>query len=287
MSNARALLPARWAQRLANVELVAGALLCSALGLAVLFKGLLQTHDPVRGDIDERFARLGANGHWFGTDNLGRDLWSRMLEGLGWSVSAALMATGIALGIGLVAGLIAAERPGWTRTLVNHLVNIGLSLPGLVIAMIVVAIIGRGFWPLTITLGILTWPVFARVVYGESRKQLAMDYVLASRLVGSPPWRILLTHVLPALRPTLMVLIAFHFADMMILESALSFLGLGAPLGVPTWGNMLQEARDFLLIAPWLLAMPAAGIIMVVLAANLLGDGIAAKSREQARAIEI
>ena len=114
-----------------------------------------------------------------------------------------------------------------------------------------------------------------------------MDYVLASRLVGSPPWRILLTHVLPALRPTLMVLIAFHFADMMIFESALSFLGLGAPLGVPTWGNMLQEARDFLLIAPWLLAMPAAGIITVVIAANLLGDGIAARSREQARAIEI
>lgn len=283
----RALLPARWSRLLANLEFVVGGALCTGLAIALLFKQLLQTHDPMNGDITERFVGLGINGHWLGTDNLGRDLWSRMLEGLGWSVSAALTATAIALTIGLIAGLVAAERPGWPRTLVNHFVNIGLSLPGLVIAMIVVAIVGRGFWPLTITLGILTWPVFARVVFGEARKQLEMDYVLAARLVGSRPWRILLTHVLPALRPTLLVLIAFHFADMMILESALSFLGLGAPLGVPTWGNMLQEARDFLLIAPWLLAVPAAGIIIVVIAANLLGDGISARSRAQGRGIDV
>ena len=115
MNSPRALLPARWSQRLANVELVAGTLLCSALGLAVILKGVLQTHDPVRGDIDERFARLGTNGHWFGTDNLGRDLWSRMLEGLGWSVSAALTATVLALSIGLVAGTDRRRAP-WLDT---------------------------------------------------------------------------------------------------------------------------------------------------------------------------
>jgi peptide/nickel transport system permease protein len=287
MTSPRSLLPARWARWLGSLEFVAGSGLCAALAVALVLKRWLQTHDPVRGDIMQRLGGIGVNGHWLGTDNLGRDLWSRMLEGLGWSVSAALTATAIALSIGLIAGLLAAERPGWTRTMVNHFVNIGLSMPGLVIAMIVVAILGRGFWPLTLTLGILTWPVFARVVYGEARKYLEMDYVLAARLVGSRPLRILLTHVLPALRPTLLVLIAFHFADMMILESALSFLGLGAPLGVPTWGNMLQEARDFLLIAPWLLAVPAAGIVIVVIAANLLGDGIAERSRQQGRGIDM
>jgi peptide/nickel transport system permease protein len=245
-----------------------------AIGFLILFRDALQTYDPVRGDLEDRFKPVGTAGHWLGTDNLGRDLWSRTLEGLSWSVSAALTATLIAIVIGTLLGLAAARWSGWPRAIVNNVVNTTLAFPSLVIAMVVVAIVGRGFWPLTLTLGILTWPVFARVVFAEASSLLQRGYVVMADFLGTQPWLALIQHVLPALRPTLTVMFVFHFADMLIAESALSFLGLGAPLGVPTWGNMLQESRDFLMVAPWLMAVPASVMVLVVLSANLLGDAI-------------
>lgn len=258
----------------ASTELTLGIALCVVFLAMLLFQQPLQIYDPAAGNLDERFLPIGSAGHWLGTDNLGRDLWSRVLEGLSWSVAAALIATGVAALLGLAAGLLAASFPGWVRELVRQIVDGALSFPGLLAAIVVVATIGRGFWPLTLTLGFLTWPVFARVVYSETVSLLSRDYVTASRLAGASTGAILLRHVVPALRPSLAVMLAFHFGDMLVAESALSFLGLGAPLGVPTWGNLLQESRDFLFVAPWLMAIPAIAIVLLVVAANLLGDGI-------------
>lgn len=257
-----------------SAELLLGAALCLVFLSFLLFREPLQAHDPAAGNLDERFLPLGSAGHWLGTDNLGRDLWSRVLEGLGWSVAAALIATGVAVLVGLAAGLLAASVSGWVRETVRQIVDGALSFPGLLAAIVVVATIGRGFWPLTLTLGLLTWPVFARVVYAETVSLLSRDYVTAARLAGASTRAILLRHVVPALRPSLAVMLAFHFGDMLVAESALSFLGLGAPLGVPTWGNLLQESRDFLFVAPWLMGIPAVAIVLLVVAANLLGDGI-------------
>ena len=258
-----------------------------ALGVAALLgwvlllalSGLLQTHDPQLGDLTERFSPAGTAGHLLGTDNLGRDLWSRVLSGLPWSVGVATVSCVLALLVGGTLGLCAAQYQGYPRTIINQLVDATLSFPGLVAAIIIVAVAGRGFWPLSITLGLLSWPVFARVVYAESLRLLAQDYVTAARVMAVSTPRILLGHLLPGLRPVLAVVLTFHFADMLVAESALSFLGLGAPLGVPTWGALLQESRDFLIVAPWLMVVPAAAIALLVVSIHLLGDGLSALDR--------
>jgi peptide/nickel transport system permease protein len=273
--------------RLGSLELIVGILLFAVVIMLVLFRAQLQTHDPYVGDLYDRFSAVGAGGHLLGTDNLGRDVWSRLLEGIRWSISAAGLATLIAFSIGTAVGLIAAQFSGWARTLLNQIVDMALAFPSLIIAIIVVAVVGRGFWPLTITLGLVSWPVFARVVYAETLSLLERDYVAASRAFGARRSAILLGHVLPGIRPTLTVVLAFHFADMLVAESALSFLGLGAPLGVPTWGNLLQESRDYLIVAPWLLAVPCAGIIYAVVTVNLIGDGLASIARSKGLRIDV
>ena len=260
-----------------QLALGAAALLGWALLLAL--GGLLQTHDPQLSDLTRRFEPAGTAGHWLGTDNLGRDLWSRVLSGLPWSVGVATVACTLALLLGGTLGMCAAQYQGYPRAIINQLVDATLSFPGLVAAIIIVAVAGRGFWPLSVTLGLLSWPVFARVVYAESQRLLAQDYVTAARVMAVSTPRILLGHLLPGLRPVLAVVFTFHFADMLVAESALSFLGLGAPLGIPTWGALLQESRDFLIVAPWLMIVPATAIALLVVSIHLLGDGLSALDR--------
>jgi len=269
------------------IELVLGAAFGLLILVLILFRESLQVHDPYAGDLLRRFLPVGTPSHLLGTDNLGRDLWSRLLEGIAWSLSAASIATLFAFVLGTGAGLVAAQYPGVVRTIVNQVVDTVLSFPNLIIAIIVVAVIGRGFWPLTLTLGLVSWPVFARVVFAESLSLLERDFVVAARTFGAPTRHILIGHVLPGLRPTLTVMLAFHFADMLVTESALSFLGLGAPLGVPTWGNLLQDSRDFLFVAPWLMAVPAGGIVFAVMTVNLIGDGLASLLRRRGRRIDL
>jgi peptide/nickel transport system permease protein len=261
-----------------------------ALGFALIGLGLLAPlwpgTDPMATDLGRRLAAPGQQGFWLGSDQLGRDLLARILAGLRWSIAVAAASTAIAAVLGIGLGLLAADRPGWLRGLINQLVDMVLSFPGLVIAIVVIAVIGHGFWPLVLTLGILSWPVFARVVYAEARGLLSQDYVLAARLAGSDRHRVLLGHVLPGLAPSLLVMLAFHFADMMIAESALSFLGVGAPLGTPSLGNMLSESRQYLFVAPYMMLLPAAAIVLAVVAANLIGDGLAAAGRRASGAAE-
>ncbi|TDP43680.1 ABC transporter permease [Zavarzinia compransoris] len=269
---------------LAAIELAAG------LGIALLFLALLvagpwiEPFDPAVGQLRDRFKPIGAGAHWLGTDHLGRDLLSRVLAGVGWSVTCAVAATAISAVIGIALGLIAAEREGAARAVVLQAVNTVVAFPGLVIAICVIAVIGQGFLPLVLTLGLLNWPVFARVTYAEGRSLMARPYVLAARLSGTSRLAVLLGHVLPALGPTLAVVLAFHLADMLIAEAALSFLGIGAPVNQPAWGTMLAESRQYLFKAPQMLVVPAGAIVAIVVAANLIGDGIARRHGIKARA---
>lgn len=267
-----------WHQGLA----VGGLLALVLLGTTVMF-AIWPFVDPMATDLAHRFARPGEAGYLLGSDQLGRDTLARVLSGLGWTLAVAAGATFISAVVGIVMGLLAADRPGLIRVVVNQLVDMVLSFPGLVIAIVVVAAIGHGYWALVLTLGLLTWPVFARVVYAEAQTLLTQDYVLAARLSGSSRYRILAGHLLPGLKPSLTVMLAFHFADMMIAESALSFLGVGAPLGTPSLGNMLAESRQFLFVAPELMLAPATVIVLAVIAANLLGDGLSRKLGGHAR----
>ena len=267
------------ARRPGIAALTAGGLLCGLLLLLAIFSSLFQTHDPTYTDLTQRFLVAGSNGHLLGTDHMGRDIWSRVVAGLQWSMACALVANLLNLGIGTALGLLAAERPGLLRNFARQLTDALQSFPSLIAAIVVVVLVGQGFLTLVLTLGLLSWPIFMRVAYAEASSLYTRDYVKAAMIAGVSRWRIMIGHILPGLRASLAAVFALHFATLLISESALSFLGIGAPLGVPTWGNMLAESRQYVLVAPNLLLVPAGAIILAVVTANLLGDGLGRRAR--------
>lgn len=249
---------------------------------ATIFSGFLEPYDPLAQSLTDRLAGPSAE-HLLGTDQLGRDILSRLLAGLAWSLGVSALSTVAAMLVGGLIGVVAGWSSGIVRTVLARTIDIAISFPTLVLVVTVIAVLGRGFVPLVVTLSIASWPMFARVVYAETLGLREREYVLAARLLGLRGRRALLVHVVPGLRPTILVMAAFTFADMLIAESALSFLGIGAPLAEPTWGNMLSESRLYLVDAPWMMIAPATMIVLAVVTANLLGDGFAAYSRGQAR----
>jgi peptide/nickel transport system permease protein len=256
-----------------NPELATALAVSAAIILVVLF-GTLGAHDLQQADMGHRFARPGHDGFLFGADDLGRDLWGRAVDGLRWSLSCALAADLINLTVGVTLGLAAAQSTGVIRSVIRRVTDVFQSFPMLVIAIIVVVVIGHGFAPLVATLGLVSWPIFMRVSFAEGGGLLQRNYVKAARVAGVGPGRILFSHVLPGLAPTLSSVFVVNFASLLVAESALSFLGIGAPLGVPTWGNMLAASRDYMLTAPWMMLVPALSIIVTVVTANLLATGL-------------
>jgi peptide/nickel transport system permease protein len=180
----------------------------------------------------------------------------------------------IAFTVGTVLGLLAARGQSWFAKVIRQVTALAQSFPVFVRAVCVVALVGNGFLAISTVLGLVTWPVFCRVVQAEAASLATREYVLAARMLQMSKVRLYGMHILPGLISSLSVLLPFHFADMMIAESALSFLGVGAPLGEATWGSMLQESRSYLWSAPWLMLLPASAIVTLVIGANLLGDGL-------------
>lgn len=227
--------------------------------------------------LQQRLLPPMAAGAPLGTDQLGRDLLARVVAGAPWSLLVAAGASAIAVLLGAALGLVAAERGGLVQRVILQLANLAMSFPGLVAAIITVSVFGQSAASVSIVLGLMTWALFTRVVYAESLEVRARDYVVAAQLSGVSTPRRLIRHVVPALAPSLMVLGIFHFADMLVAASALSFLGVGAPLGAPAWGAMLAESRPYLYQAPWMLLAPAIALAGTVLSLNLIGDYIAGK----------
>lgn len=225
-------------------------------------------------DLDARLLAPGSGG-LMGTDQLGRDILMRVIAGAPWSLGVALGANMLSMAIGITLGLVAAEFSGFTRQATLQAVNLTQSFPTLVAALAAVAILGQSALGVVLILGLLSWPVFARVVYAEALAAQQRPYVTAARIGGVSRPLILWRHVLPVLTPSLTAMTAFHFADMLVAASALSFLGVGAPLGSPAWGAMLAESRPYLFQAPWMLIVPAAALALTVLVLNLAGDGLA------------
>ncbi|QKW38942.1 ABC transporter permease [Actinomadura sp. NAK00032] len=268
-----------------SARLIAGVgiavLLIGVTVVAVLFGDI--TDDG--GGVQSRLLSPGEDGHLLGTDGVGRDLLTWTIAGFGWTASVAATSACIVAAIGVTLGVLAGSTTGYVQAAISRVIDVCLSLPYLVIAVALMAAVGRGFVPLAITLGVVSWPVFARVVYAETRGLMQREYVRAARLLGVTRPRILIAHVLPGLRHTIMVMWAFVFADLLVAESGLSFLGIGAPLGSPSLGNMLSEGRQHLVGAPLLVLVPAAVIVLAVTAANLIGDGMAARSRARLKSV--
>lgn len=225
-------------------------------------------------NLDARLSPPGPES-WFGTDQLGRPVLARIIAGTPWSLGVAFSANAISLGLGLLLGLLAAEFSGLPRRAILQVINLTLSFPSLVAAMAAVAILGQSATAVVLVLGLLAWPLFARVVYAEALAGRERPYVVAARIGGVSRPVQLVRHVLPVLLPSLIAMTCFHFADMLVAASALSFLGVGAPLGSPAWGAMLAESRPYLFQAPWMLVGPAIALATTVLLLNLCGDALA------------
>src|SRR5213079_3277782 len=210
--------------------------------------------------------------HWFGTDDLGRDILARVIYGARASLMAGAISVGIALSIGVPLGLVAGYRGGFADALISRITDAMLACPFLILAIALAAFLGPSLGNAMIAIGISTTPIFVRLTRGQVMR--VEDYVEAARAMGNPRWRIALFHILPNIMPALLVQATLSIAAAIIAEAALSFLGLGQQPPAPSWGSMLNSAQRFLTQAPWMAIWPGLAIFLAVLSFNLVGDGL-------------
>jgi peptide/nickel transport system permease protein len=258
--------------RLAKIGLVIVAIFV----LVALFAPLIATHDIAYPDLFNRHAAPSLE-HWFGTDNQGRDIFSRLVYGARISLQVGVVVVGVSVIIGTLAGALAGYYGGWVdRFMSGYVFNVFLSFPGLLLAIAVVGFLGSGLGKLIFALCLIGWVGYARVMRGQALKVREYDYVQAARALGAGDWRILLRHVLPNSIQPLIVQASLGMAGAILSEASLSFLGLGVPPPAPSWGTMIEEARDIttLQIAPHELLFPGLAIALTVMAFNFVGDGL-------------
>jgi peptide/nickel transport system permease protein len=250
-----------------------GFLLCVLVLAFAALAPWLATHDPLAQSIRERFQ--GPSGaHWLGTDNFGRDLWSRILFGYRTSIATAVGAVAIATVVGGAAGLTAAYVGGWTDRLIMRLMDVLLAFPIILLAIAVLAVLGPGSFNTGLAIGIVYTPIFARLARGPALSVLSWDYVAAARALGAPARRIVLRHVLPNIAAPLMVQVTLSLSTAILVEASLSFLGLGTQPPTPSLGLMLSDSRDYLLLSPWTSVFSGLAILVASFGFNLLGDGL-------------
>ena len=212
--------------------------------------------------------------HWFGTDDVGRDVLARVIYGARASLLAGVISVAIALLVGVPIGLVAGYLGGFVDALFSRITDALLACPFLILAIALAAFLGPSLGNAMIAIGITTTPIFIRLTRGQVMAVKVEDYVEAARAVGNPHWRIALVHVLPNILPALLVQATLSIAAAIIAEAALSFLGLGQQPPAPSWGSMLNAAQRFLVNAPWLAIWPGLAIFLTVLSFNLVGDGL-------------
>jgi ABC-type dipeptide/oligopeptide/nickel transport system permease subunit len=250
-----------------------------ALGLIALFAPLLAPMNPL--DQDLLSATLPPRGfagadpaHCLGTDDLGRDILSRLIYGARIALTVALLAATFAAAIGTVLGLAAGWYRGWVDVIISRGVDIWMAFPPVLLSILLVAVMGTGLTAVVVAITVIDWTRFCRVVRAEAMAQAEMDYVIAARVVGFPRFSILIHEIFPNVAPTLLALLTLEMGIAVIVEAILSFVGLSVSSDTPTWGGMIAEGRQIVHQGWWVLAAPLVALTATVLAFNQLGDGL-------------
>ena len=248
------------------------AIVC-ALVLAAVLAPVLAPHDPGQQDLVAKRTKPGAR-YLLGADEFGRDILSRIIFGTRVALVVGTVSVGIALGLGLAFGMVSGYRGGFVDGLISRGMEILLAFPYLLLAIAVVSALGPGVLNTTLAVGIWATPAFTRIVRASVLSLRETEYVQAARALGVPTVAILSRHILRNFLPTIIVYSTLYMANAILVEAALSFLGLGVQPPTASWGLMVATGRDFLLIAPHIATIPGLAIMVAVLGFNLLGDGL-------------
>ncbi len=269
---------ARWRAIRTNSALLVGAAIVGGLVVLSVFGPLIYRVDPLDQALRTRLAPPiwagGSTTNPFGADGFGRDVLARLLEGGRVSIGISAAAIVVACLIGVPLGLAAGYLRGQPENIIMRLADAQQALPGVLLAIIIVAVTGASVLNLIVVLAISGWSVYTRLVYGVVRSLRVREFVLAAETIGSPPWRVMLHHVLPNMLTPIVVLATLQVARMIQAEAALSFLGLGVPPPDPSWGSILTDGQKVIFSTPWVATIPGVAIFIAVLGVNLLGDGI-------------
>lgn len=266
-----------FAELLRSPKGLTGFVLILGVVFVALFAPLLTTHDPAQQTLEVRFQPpvFEEDGKWdhiLGGDNLGRDILARVLYGSRTSILVALLVVFNAMILGSALGAISGYFGGAVDAAIMRIADFQLSFPFILVAILMLAIIGPGFWTMVFALSVALWVRFARLVRGEALKIRELEYIQAAKSIGVGHPSIIIGHVIPNVLPIIIVLATFDLAEVVILEAAISFLGLGTQPPTPSWGAMISEGRNYLYENYWMALGPGIGIMTTSISINLFGD---------------
>ncbi len=264
----------RWRRFARNPLNLAGLAILAALVLVALLAPWIAPHDPLRQILSERLLPPGAPAHWLGTDQLGRDILSRLIAGSRITLGIAILVVAIVVPIGVLIGTTAGFAGGFVDSVLMRLTDIALAFPKIVLALAFAAALGPGVVNAVVAISITAWPAYARLARAETIRIAQADYIHAARLQGASATRILLRYIVPMCLSSVIVRATLDMAGIILTVAGLGFLGLGAQPPSPEWGFMVASGRNVLLDAWWVATLPGAAILLVSLAFNLLGDGL-------------
>jgi peptide/nickel transport system permease protein/dipeptide transport system permease protein len=258
---------------------LAGLIIITLFSAAAVFAPVISPHDPIENALYEQlkppvWEEGGATKNWLGTDDLGRDILSRLIYGARVSLTLGVVSVGLALTIGTLLGALAGYYKGWLDNLIMRFMDIILAFPHILLAIVIVAYLGPGLRNAMMAIGIINIPRFARIVRASVMDEYGKDYVTAARAVGASDRRVIFNAILPNCLAPMIVQASLGFGAAILDAAGLSFLGLGAQPPIPEWGAMIAEGRAMILRAWWVMTFPGIAILLGVLGFNLLGDGL-------------
>ena len=258
---------------------VIGLVVCTILIVLSIISPWIISYDPLKTELNNklippRWLADGFKGHILGTDSLGRDILARILIGSRYSFFVSISAVAISASIGILLGLFAGYSGGWIDNLIMRIGDVQLSIPNLLLAITVVAILGPAIQNVILVMVLTIWVQYARVIRSSVIVSKSMEYVSASKILGASNSWILFRQIFPNVLTPCLVLASQQIGWMIFLEATMSFLGMGVPSPTPSWGTMISLGRNYLYIAPWVVLVPGIALMITVLAFNFIGDGV-------------